>query len=155
MQKDVSGAQVLARCLSSQGIKFFFTVPTPRLEPLIKALENEKDVRVITTHNETAAALMAEGYIRRSRLQAAVLTDAKARAISQICGVTNAWADKIPLVSLSLCEDDEPDCNKSVERWRFDQKAAFQAVTSWNIRLASLEKAPDQIMKCIAGIMQS
>jgi acetolactate synthase-1/2/3 large subunit len=117
MQKDVSGAQVLARCLSSQGIKFFFTVPTPRLEPLIKALESQKDVRVITTHNETAAGLMAEGYIRRSRRQAAVLTDAKGRAISQICGVTNAWADKIPLVSLSLCEDDEPDTNKTVERW--------------------------------------
>ena len=86
MQKDISGAQVLARCLSSQGIKFFFTVPTPRLEPLLKALENEKDVRIITAHNETAAALMADGYIRRSRLQAAVLTDAKGRAISQISG---------------------------------------------------------------------
>lgn len=149
MQKDISGAQLLARCLSSQGIKFFFTVPTPRLAPLIKALENEKDVRIITTHNETAASLMAEGYIRRSRLQAAVLTDAKARAISQICGVTNAWADKVPLVSLALCEDDDPDGNKSVERWRYDQKAAFQAVTSWNIRLAGLEKAPDQMMKAL------
>jgi acetolactate synthase-1/2/3 large subunit len=149
MQKDISGAQVLARCLSSQGIKYFFTVPTPRLEPLIRALQNEKDVRVITTHNETAAGLMTEGYIRRSRLQAAVLTDAKGRALSQICGVTNAWADKIPLVSLSLCEDDEPDCNKSVERWRFDQKAAFQAVTSWNTRLMSLEKAPGQILKAL------
>lgn len=149
MQKDVSGAQVLARCLSSQGVKFFFTVPTPRLEPLLKALENEKDVRVVTTHNETAAALMAEGYIRRARLQAAVLTDAKGRAISQICGVTNAWADKVPLLSLSLCENDEPDSNKGVERWRFDQKAAFQSVTSWNIRLMSLEKAPAQIMKVL------
>ena len=56
MQKDVSGAQVLARCLSSQGIKFFFIVPTPRLDPLIKALENEKGVRVICARNETAAA---------------------------------------------------------------------------------------------------
>lgn len=149
MQKDVSGAQVLARCLSSQGIKYFFTVPTPRLKQIIRALETEKDVRVITAHNETAAALMAEGYIRRSRLQAAVLTDAGGRAISQICGVTNAWADKIPLVALSLCADDEPDCNKSVERWRFDQRAAFQAVTSWNTRLTTLEKAPDQIMKAL------
>lgn len=149
MQKDVSGAQVIARCLSSQGIRIFFTVPTPRLAPLIKALENEKDVRIITAHNETAAALMAEGYIRRSRIQAAVLTDAKARAISQICGVTNAWADKVPLVSLALCEDDEPDSNKSVERWRYDQKAPFQAITRWNIRLASLERAPDQIAKAL------
>lgn len=149
MQKDISGAQVLARCFSSQGIKFFFTVPTPRLEPLFKALENENNVRIITAHNETAAALMADGYIRRSRLQAAVLTDAKGRAISQISGVTNAWADKVPLVSLSLCDTDEPDSNKSVERWRYDQKAVFQAVTSWNIRLTDLEKAPDQIMKAL------
>ena len=149
MQKDVSGAQVLARCLSSQGIKIYFTVPTPRLAPFIRALENENGVRVITAHNETAAGLMAEGYIRRARCQAVVLTDAKARAISQICGVTNAWADKVPLVSLSLCENDEPDGNKSVERWRYDQRAAFQAVTSWNIRLTSLEDAPGRIVKCL------
>lgn len=149
MQKDVSGAQVLARCLSSQGIKYFFTVPTKRLASLIEALEGEADVHVITAHNETAAALMAEGYIRRSRLQAAVLTDGKGGAVSQISGVTNAWADKVPLVSLSLCENDEPDTNKSVERWRFDQKAVFQTVTSWNIRLTNLEKAPVQITKCL------
>jgi acetolactate synthase-1/2/3 large subunit len=149
MQKDVSGAQVLARCLSSQGIKFFFTVPTPGLAPLIAALQGEADVRVITANNETAAALMAEGYIRRSRLQAAVLTDAKGAAVSQISGVTNAWADKVPLVSLALCENDEPDTNKSVERWRFDQKAVFQTVTSWNIRLTDLKKAPVQIAKCL------
>jgi acetolactate synthase-1/2/3 large subunit len=55
----------------------------------------------------------------------------------------------VPLVSLSLCEDEEPDSNKSVERWRYDQKAAFQAVTSWNIRLKSLKEAPDQMMKAL------
>ena len=149
MQKDVSGAQVLARCLSSQGIKYFFTVPTPRLDPLIKALENEKGVRVICARNETAAALMAEGYIRRSRLQAAVLTDANGRAISQLSGVTNAWADKIPLVSLSLCADDEPDYNKGVDRYRYDQRAVFQTVTSWNIRLTNLEEMPARILKAL------
>lgn len=149
MQQDISGAQVLARCLSSYGIKFIFTVTTPRLAPLITALESEPGVRVICAHNETAAALMAEGYIRRSRLQAAVLTDAFGRAISQVCGVTNAWTDKIPLVSLSLCADDEPDGNKSVERWRFDQRAVFQAVTRWNTRLTTPDKMPGQIMKAL------
>jgi acetolactate synthase-1/2/3 large subunit len=149
MQNDVSGAQVLARCLSSQGIKMIFTMATPRLTPLINALENEDGVRIIRAHNETAAALMAEGYIRRSRMQAAVLTDANGRAISQICGVTNAWADKVPLVSLALCGDEAPDYNKSVERQRFDQRAAFQTVTRWNTRLTSIETISAQILKAL------
>ena len=149
MQEKVSGAKVLAHSFSSQGIKMFFTVPTPRLTPLLQTLKQEENVRVVTAHNETAAALMAEGYIRRSQSLAAVITDAGARAISQICGVTNAWADKVPLVSLSLSENNAPDSNKSVERWRFDQKASFQAVTSWNIRLKSLETASREISKCL------
>ncbi|MBN1472726.1 MAG: thiamine pyrophosphate-binding protein [Syntrophaceae bacterium] len=149
MQKDVSGAQLLARCLSSQGIKFFFTVPTPRLKPLLNALGEEKDVRVICAHNETAATQMAEGYIRRSRLQAAALTDANGRAVSQISGVTNAWADKIPLVSLSLCADDEPDYGKGVDRYSYDQRSVFQTVTRCNIRLTTPEKMPEQIVKAL------
>jgi len=149
MQKEISGARVLARCLSFQGIKFFFTVPTPRLEPLLDALEAEGDVRVIRARNETAATLMADGYIRRSRLQAAVVTDANGRAVSQISGVTNAWADKIPLVSLSLCADDEPDFNKGTDRYRFDQCAVFQTVTRWKVRLNVPEKIPEQISRAL------
>jgi len=149
MQKDISGAQILARCLSSQGIKFFFTVPTPRLKPLLDALETEGDVRVIRARNETAAALMADGYIRRSRLLAAVVTDANGRALSQISGVTNAWADKVPLVSLSLCVDEEPDFSKGTNRYCFDQRAVFQAVTRWDARLTAPEKIPEQISRAL------
>jgi len=149
MPKNVSGAQILAHCLASQGIRMVFSVPTPRLNPLIEALEDQEGVRLIRARNETAAALMAEGYIRRARLQAAVLTDAHGRALSQVCGVTNAWADKIPLVSLSLCGDDAPDWNKGVDRYRHDQRAAFQTVTRWNTRLTDLESIPAAIDKAL------
>jgi len=149
MPKNVSGAQILAHCLVSQGIRMVFTVPTPRLNPLIEALEEQDGVRLIRARNETAAALMAEGYIRRARLQAAVLTDAHGRALSQVCGVTNAWADKIPLVSLSLCEEDAPDYNKGFNRYRHDQRAAFQTVTRWTTRLTDLESIPAEIDKAL------
>ena len=149
MPKNVSGAQILAHCLVSQGIRVVFTVPTPRLIPLIEAFEDQDGVRLIRARNETAAALMAEGYIRRSRLQAAVLTDAHGRALSQVCGVTNAWADKIPLVSLSLCGDEAPDYNKGVDRYRHDQRAAFQTVTRWCTRLTDLESIPAVIDKAL------
>lgn len=147
MSKEVSGAEILARSLAAQGIRMVFTVPTRRLEPLLQALAGLDQVKVVQARNETAAAIMADGYIRRSRLRAAVLTDAYGRALSQISGVTNAWADKIPLFALALCEDTLPDANKGIERSRFNQAAAFQAVTRWRTRLTSLDTIAGDIEK--------
>ncbi|NLA11186.1 MAG: thiamine pyrophosphate-binding protein [Firmicutes bacterium] len=147
MSKEITGGTLIARSLAARGVRLVTTVPTPRLKPLLDAFKELESVQVVEARNETAAASIADGYIRCSRRRAAVLTDGCGRALAQMVGVTNAWADKIPLFSLALCDDRLPDYNKGLERYRFDQGAAFQPVTCRRLRLGELEKIPSEIKK--------
>lgn len=143
--REMKGSELLAKSVVANGVKYVFTVNSPRLGPVIDALKKEEVVEIVRARNETAATIMADGYVRRSRRVSAVLTESNGAALSQISGVTNAWADKIPLLSISLCGDEEPDFNKGVDRHRYDQNGVFGAVTQWRKRVASIEEIPEAI----------
>jgi acetolactate synthase-1/2/3 large subunit len=145
----ISGGELISRCLAAQGIRFVFSVDSERLSPILDSFEGLGSSRVIKARNETAATVMADGYIRRGRRLAAVLTDDNGSALSQISGVTNAWADKIPLLSLSLCAEGEPDYGKGFDRFRFDQGEVFQAVTQYRRKVTSLEELPGALADVI------
>lgn len=147
--EEISGGELLARALSARGVSRVFTASTRRLEPLLEALEAEAGIELVYARNETAATLMADGYVRRSGRFAAALTDDNGAALSQMGGVTNAWSDKVPLLSLSLCSDEEADFNKGFDRYRFDQNGAFHPVTSWRKRLSSPQEAPPVIHEAV------
>lgn len=147
MKNEITAAELLARSIAAQGIGLVTTVPTPRLRPLLEALAGVDGVRLVEARNETAAAGIADGYVRCSRRRAAVLTDGYGRALSQMSAVTNAWADKMPLLALALGDDRPPDPNKGVDRYRFDQGAAFQPVTRHRTRLEDPEGIPAAIRK--------
>ena len=138
-ENETSGADLIARNIVAKGIRKIFTVPTPELQPLIDALRYIEDIEVVEARNETAAAGIADGYVRSSRCRAVALTDRRGKALSQISAVTNAWADKIPLIAIALCEDGPPDPNKGVDRHLLNQKEAFRAVTRWRTRLEKPE----------------
>ncbi len=145
----VTGGELVARCLAAQGVKFLFSVDSERLKPVLDAFAALEGRRVVKARSETAATVMADGYIRRGRRLAAVLTDDNGSALSQVSGVTNAWADKIPLLSLALCGDSEPDYAKGFDRFAFDQGEVFQAVTQLRKRVGSLEELPGALAEAV------
>ncbi len=147
---SITGCELISRCLEAEGIRYVFTAHTERLHPLLDALEQKGDIRVVAARSETAATVMADGYVRRSRRVAAVLTDDNGAALSQVSGVTNAWADKIPLLSLSLSADSEPDFSKGYDRYRFDQGEVFQPVTQYRSKLESLSEAQSVFAEAVA-----
>ncbi len=140
--KEITGEQVLAKSLAAQGLGRLFTVPAGRVASLVEAIEREEVIDVVRANNETAAGAMADGYTRRSRKCSVVITEDRGAALCQVSAVTNAWADKIPLLSISLCADDPPDFNKGVERERFDQNGVFGPVTHWRQRIEKVEEIP-------------
>gem|GEM_PF-40185 len=132
----ITGAPILSRTLAGLGVHRVFSVRAPGLEPWHEALENQAFIRLVLARDETAAALMADGYIRASGLHAAVFTGAHGRNLAQVAGVTNAWADRSPLLSLALAEDAPPDVNQGWDRFRFDSLAVYAPVTVHRKRVA-------------------
>ncbi len=150
--ESVSGNELIAKSLVTNGISYVFTASSDRLTPLISCLKSKTGINVIIARNEGAATVMADGYIRRSGRFSAILTDDNGRSLSQIYGVANAWADKIPLISLSICNDDEADYNKGFNRYKFDQNGVFHEITIWRSRVNSIESLSDTLKK---GVYES
>lgn len=145
----ITGGELLAKSIVACGVKYVFTASCDALEPVIKKLEREKFLTSVRANTETAAAAMADGFGRRTRTCAAVLTGDRGAALAQMSAVTNAWADKVPMLSLSLCSDAAPDPNKGVERERFDQTRVFSPVTIWRERISSVEDIPEIIGRAV------
>ena len=128
MVDRLSGAETLLRSMLNHGVDHVFTVDSLEIAPLTKALEAAAgdDLEVVKARDEIAASAMADAFTFRSRKISAVVTGGGGRALAQVSAVTNAWADKIPLLSISVCEDGLPDPNQGVERRRFDQTGVFR-----------------------------
>lgn len=146
---------LLAKSLVKEGIHMVFTTGAKSLSPIVEALEEEREITVFHAKSDTAAAIMADGYIRKSRKLAAVLTDSLGNALYQVCGVTNAWADKVPLVSISLCRDAPYAGNQTIDRCGFNQTAAFAPVTLYQNRVNSCEDIPHVLAEAVLRFLGS
>jgi len=149
MTKPIKGAELVLKSILHHGVDHVFTVDSKSLEPLSTLWDATAgdDLEVVKARDEIAAAAMADAFTYRSRKISAVVTGSGGRALAQVSGISNAWADKIPVLSISVCEDDLPDPNKGVERRRFDQTGVFSAVTKWRARANSVEDIPALIAK--------
>jgi len=148
----LTGAEAVLRSILAHRVDHVFTVDSQELRPLTKELDAAAgdDLEVVRARDEIAAAAMADAYTFRSGKVCAVITGRGGRALSQVSAVTNAWADKVPVLSISLCEDGEPDLNKGVERRRFDQTAVFKEITRWRARAGSVDEIPALIARGLA-----
>ena len=69
---EITGGELLARCLANEGVKFVFGLPCPEIDPFLAALEAH-DIRLVPIRHEAAAVHMAEGVYKTNGQVAAVL----------------------------------------------------------------------------------
>lgn len=152
MVEMVNGAELALQSIIRCGVDHVFMVESESIGPITALLDSAAgdDLEVVKARDEIAAAAIADTFTHRSRRISAVLTGGGGRCLAQVSAVTNAWADKVPLLSISVCEDGLPDTNKGVDRRRFDQTAVFRAVTKWHARAESVEDIPRLIVKGVA-----
>ncbi|HUT55969.1 MAG TPA: thiamine pyrophosphate-binding protein [bacterium] len=152
MGEQVNGAGLLLQAMLRCGVDHVFAVESEAAGPALAALDAAAgdDLEVVKARDEIAAAAMADAFTFRSKKISAVVTGSGGRSLAQVSAVTNAWADKIPLLSISVCDDDAPDFNKGVDRRRFDQTGVFRAVTKWHARAEVVEDIPALIIKGLA-----
>ncbi|WP_340251854.1 thiamine pyrophosphate-binding protein [Roseobacter sp. HKCC-CH-9208] len=94
-------AEYIASRLVELGIDTCFTVTGGGAMFLNDAFGHCSDLRVIYCHNETAAAIAAEGYARVNYKPALVCVTSGPGAVNAIPGVYGAWQDAIPMFVVS------------------------------------------------------
>jgi acetolactate synthase-1/2/3 large subunit len=126
-----TGADVLVDCLANHDVRHIFGMPGSHSTAIYNALARKKTIATVLARNEQAAAFMADGYARVTARPGVVCTTAGPGATNALTGVTEAWADSVPLLLLAgqvNAADLDRYCGNYHEA---DLERIFRPVTSW------------------------
>src|SRR6201996_5990956 len=98
----LTGGQMIADYLISEGVEYVFAVPGHGNTALLDAFVDRKDeITVLPAMHEQGAAHMADGYYRSSGEIAVVITSMGPGATNALTGLTTAYADSIPFLLIT------------------------------------------------------
>ncbi|HVM96226.1 MAG TPA: thiamine pyrophosphate-binding protein [Candidatus Acidoferrales bacterium] len=97
---DLTGGQVLARCLAAEGVGFVFGLPSPEIDPFLAALD-EVGIRLVPFRHEAAGAHMAEGLYKTTGKVAVVIGNPGPGSANLISGVITARHEGVPLIAIT------------------------------------------------------
>ncbi len=97
---EISGGELLARCLATEGIRFVFGLPCPEIDPLLAALDGH-DIRFVPVRHEAAACHMAEGVYKTTGAASAVLGNPGPGSANLLPGVITARHEGVPLLAIT------------------------------------------------------
>ncbi len=97
---EITGGEVLARCLAREGIRFVFGLPCPEIDPLLASLE-ANGIRLVPVRHEAAGAHMAEALYKTTGQVAAVLGNPGPGSANLLPGVITARHEGAPMVAIT------------------------------------------------------
>ncbi|MDD3370158.1 MAG: acetolactate synthase large subunit [Lachnospiraceae bacterium] len=100
MSQDITVAQMLVKCLESEGVKYIFGIPGEENLAVMEAIK-DSNIQFITVRHEQAAAFMADVYGRLTRKAGVCLATLGPGATNLITGVADANSDGAPLIAIT------------------------------------------------------
>lgn len=97
---EITGGELLVRCLASEGVKILFGLPCPEIEPILAALE-PNGLRFVPIRHEAAAVHMAEGVYKTTGQVAAVIGNPGPGSANLVPGVVTALHEGVPVVVIT------------------------------------------------------
>jgi acetolactate synthase-1/2/3 large subunit len=98
---ELSGAEILVRCLKDEGVEFLFGYPGGSVLHIYDALYRQDDVNHILVRHEQAATHAADGYARATGKPGVVLVTSGPGATNAVTGIATAYMDSIPMVVIT------------------------------------------------------
>ncbi|MSQ60201.1 MAG: acetolactate synthase 3 catalytic subunit [Betaproteobacteria bacterium] len=100
-QTELSGAEIIVRCLQEEGIQYIFGYPGGAVLPLYDAIFQQDKVKHILVRHEQAAVHAADAYARSTDKVGVALVTSGPGVTNAVTGIATAYMDSIPLVMLT------------------------------------------------------
>jgi acetolactate synthase-1/2/3 large subunit len=97
---EITGGELLVRCLASEGVRLVFGLPCPEVDPILAALD-EHGIRLVPVRHEAAGVHMAEGLYKTSGEVAAVLGNPGPGSANLLPGVITARHEGVPVLVIT------------------------------------------------------
>ncbi len=98
---ELTGADILVRCLQDEGIEYIFGYPGGAALHIYDALYKQDVVKHVLVRHEQGAAHAADGYARSTGKPGVVLVTSGPGVTNTVTGIATAYMDSIPLVVIS------------------------------------------------------
>lgn len=98
---QLTGAEVMVKCLEEEGVSTIFGYPGGAILPFYNALRDVKNIKHVLTAHEQGAAHAADGYARASGKVGVCCATSGPGATNLVTGLANAFLDSIPVVAIT------------------------------------------------------
>ena len=98
---QISGAEIVVRCLQEEGVEFVFGYPGGAVLEIYDAIFKQDSFKHVLVRHEQAAVHAADGYSRSSKKVGVALVTSGPGATNAVTGIATAHMDSIPMVVLS------------------------------------------------------
>jgi len=98
---EISGAEIVVRCLQEEGVDCIFGYPGGAVLWIYDELFKQDKVKHILVRHEQAAAHAADGYSRASKKVGVCLVTSGPGVTNAVTGIATAYMDSIPMVIIS------------------------------------------------------
>jgi acetolactate synthase-1/2/3 large subunit len=139
-----SVADLIVRCLETEGVTHVFGIPGEENIHLVEAL-SRSPIRYVLVRHEQAASFMAETYGRLTGRAGVCSATLGPGAINLLLGVADATTNSTPVVALSAQVGMDRSYKESHQG--VDLVSMFDPVTKWSALMATPGAAPEMIRK--------
>jgi acetolactate synthase-1/2/3 large subunit len=140
---EITGAELLLKCLVAEGVKFVFGIPCPEVDPLLAKLD-EYGVRFVPVRHESAAVHMAEGLYKTTGQVSVVLGNPGPGSANLLPGVITARHEGVAVVVITAqhrLENVYPSPPSTFQGQ--DQLDVFKTVSKWSAPILSWDRIPE------------
>ncbi|GAA1685420.1 acetolactate synthase large subunit [Fodinicola feengrottensis] len=141
---ELTAAELMVRCLESEGVRFVFGIPGEENIHFTQALD-ESEIRYILTRHEQAASFMAEMYGRVTGTAGVMSATLGPGAINLQLGVADATTNSTPVVAISAQVG--ADRNFKESHQFVDLVSMFAPITKWSASVPSPRAIPEMFRK--------
>jgi len=137
-------AELMIKCLESEGVEFIFGVPGEENEDFLFAIENSS-IKFIPVRHEQGGAFIANVFGRLTGKAGVCLSTLGPGATNLMTGVADANLDKAPLVAITGQGSVERIHHESHQM--IDVVQMMEPITKWNGRIVNASVANEMIRK--------
>jgi len=98
---ELTGADILCRCLRQEGVKHVFGYPGGAVLTIYDVLNNQPEIQHVLVRHEQGAAHAADGYARATGKPGVVLVTSGPGVTNAVTGIATAYMDSIPMVVIT------------------------------------------------------
>src|SRR5437667_1296364 len=101
MSLQITGAEILVRCLAEEGVEHVFGYPGGAVLYIYDAIFNQDKFQHILVRHEQAAVHAADAYSRSSQKVGVAIVTSGPGVTNAVTGLATAYMDSIPMVVIS------------------------------------------------------